>query len=762
MQDAMPADVVGERALGEPPPLAEAKLAPPMLRPETIDRPRLHRGLDADGQPALGLVVAPAGYGKTIAVREWSAGRDAPLAWVTLDVGDNDPVRMWTYVATSVDRIRDGLGRNALRRLRAPGAPIEAAIDDLMNGIAAFGREVVLVLDELETVSDAACLATIDHAVDRRPANLRLVLVARSDPALRTARLRVRGALAELRAGDLAFTSREVRAFLGRRADLELGDPELEMLRERTEGWPAALELAALWLRNQDDPETTVREFRGDHRFVAEFLSHEVLDALDDDVRSFILRASVLGRFTANLCDTVLDRSDSAALLARLERSNLFVSRLEHGGWYRVHPLFGEYAAFRLAEEGEESAASVIHRRAAEWFVSQGLPTDATHHAAAARDLDLVARLLVDYHLALIRGGGAGTLLRWIEALPEEQLLDHPELAASAATAATMLGKRTLERQRFLALADRAAAERPESSGVYAQAIAAMVRAGAVDGRLEVALENGRRAVELSESGADDVLVASLAAHARALYFAGDLDAAWKTALRAVEHPDVERRAPGHAFARSTLALVAADRGHLASARIHADRARAVIGGIGSSRSWLGANALAALGVLRLVEGEPAEAERDLASAERFFRDEVASVHHVWLLLLLARARCRRGRLDAAASSLAAARDEIEELVDPTAVGALLADVAGELADARGRVDRGPVGESPSEAELAVLRLLTSELTTRQIGAELYLSLNTVRSHTRALYRKLGVNARTDAVARAEALGLLVGSDSPG
>lgn len=758
----MPADVVDERVLGEPAPLAEAKLAPPVLRPDTIDRPRLHRALDADGRPALGLVVAPAGYGKTIAVREWSASRDAPLAWVTLDVGDNDPVRLWTYVATAVDRIRDGLGRNALRRLRAPGAPLEAAIDDLMNGIAAFGREVVLVLDELETVSEAACLATIDHAVDRRPGNLRLVLVARSDPALRTARLRVRGVLAELRAADLAFTSREVRAFLGSRADLELGDPELEMVRERTEGWPAALELAALWLRDQDDPETTVREFRGDHRFVAEFLSHEVLDALDDDVRSFILRASVLGRFTASLCDAVLDRSDSAALLARLERSNLFVSRLEHGGWYRVHPLFGEYAAFRLPEEGDESAASVIHRRAAEWFVSEGLPTDATHHAAAAGDLDLVARLLVDYHLVLIRGGGAGTLLRWIETLPEEQLLDHPELAASAATAATMLGKRTLERQRFLALADRAAAERPESSGVYAQAIAAMVRAGAVDGRLEEALENGRRAVELSESGADDVLVASLAAHARALYFAGDLDAAWTTALRAVEHPDVERRAPGHAFARSTLALVAAERGHLGSARVHADRARAVIGGIGTSRSWLGANALTALGVLRLVEGEPAEAERVLASAERFFRDEVATVHHAWLLLLVARARCRRGRLGAAAASLAAARDEIVELVDPTAVDALLADVTGELADARGRADRGQVGESPSEAELAVLRLLASELTTRQIGAELYLSLNTVRSHTRALYRKLGVNARTDAVARAEALGLLVGSDSPG
>ena len=748
-------------AAEEPPPLAEAKLAAPVPRPEVVDRPRIVRALDGREEAALTLVVAPAGYGKTIAVRSWCASRDASLAWVTLDAGDNDPVRLWTYVATSVDRVREGLGRGALHRLRAPGAPVGAAIDELMNGIGAYGHELVVVLDELETVSDAMCLASIDHAVDRLPANARLVVVARSDPALRTARMRVRGALVELRAGDLAFTAREVRAFLGHRIDLRLGDAELEMLRERTEGWPAALELAALWLRDREDPEHTVREFTGDHRFVAEFLSHEVLDALDDDARSFLLYASVLGRFTANLCDTVLDRSDSAAMLSLLERSNLFVARLEHGGWYRVHPLFAEYAAFRLAEDGDPEAAT-IHRRAAEWFVSEGLPADAMRHAAAAGDLDHLARLLVPYQLMLIRGGGAATLLRWVEVLTEEQLLDHPELAAGAAMAATMLGKRTVERHRLLALADRAAAERPERSGVYAQAIAAMVRAGSIDGRLEDALENGRLAVELADAGADEVIVASLAGHARALYFAGDLEGAWATALRAVQHPDAERRAPGHAFARSTLALVAAGRGHLASARLHAEKARAIMGGVGTGRSWLGANALAALGVVRLAEGEPAEAERELASAERFFRDEVATVHHAWLLLLLSRARCRRGRLDAASSSLDAARDEIAELVDPGPLAALLADVTGELADASGRARTGEPGEPPSDAELAVLRLLRSELTTRQIGAELYLSPNTVRSHTRAIYRKLGVNARADAVARAESLGLVACCDSPG
>ena len=297
---------------------------------------------------------------------------------------------------------------------------------------------------------------------------------------------------------------------------------------------------------------------------------------------------------------------------------------------------------------------------------------------------------------------------------------------------------------------------------MYAQAIAAMVRAGSVDGRLEDAVENGRRAVELAEAGADEVLVASLAGYARALYFAGDLEAAWATALRAVEHPDAERRAPEHAFARSTLALVAADRGHLGSARVHAEKARSIMGGVGSGRSWLGRTPCAALGLLRLAEGEPAEAERELASAERFFRDEVATVHHAWLLLLLSSARCRRGRLDAASSSLGAARDEIAELVDPAPLASCW-----------------PTSPASSPTHAAVPRPASSasrrvtpsspccgcwasDLTTRQISAELYLSPNTVRSHTRAIYRKLGVNARADAVARAESLGLVARCGSPG
>ena len=317
-----------------------------------------------------------------------------------------------------------------------------------------------------------------------------------------------------------------------------------------------------------------------------------------------------------------------------------------------------------------------------------------------------------------------------------------------------MVGQ-AVERRRLLHLARRAEAEHPERFTPYVQAVAGMVRAAAVDTDVAEAVREGRRAVAIAEAGADPALVAALGGYARALYLAGDVDAAWAAALRAVEHPDAARRVPGHAFARSTLALVAAERGRVEMARNHAAVARSLVGAVGSSRSWLGANASAAIGLVHAYEGDLVEAERELASAEHFFRDEVTTVHQAWLLLLLARVRCRRGRLGDAEATLQSAREAIRELEDGGRVPWLAADVGRELAEAQSRAAVGELLDPPSPAELAVLRLLDSDLSVRQIGEELFLSANTVRTHTRSIYRKLSVNSRADAVARAGALGLI-------
>jgi LuxR family transcriptional regulator, maltose regulon positive regulatory protein len=736
-------------------PLVEMKLTPPRLPPGIVERPRIMRALDSGVDARLTLVAAPPGFGKTTAVRAWCTRHGAAVAWVSLDGRDNDPDVLWTYVAIAVDRIRPGLGRAALQHLRAGGRSTEGCIDELMTGLAAYRAEIVIVLDDLHAVTDRDCLASIDYALSRLPPGVHVIGIARTDPGLRLSRLRANGSLVELRAGDLAFTAPETRELVAGRGRLpSLDADELELLRERTDGWPAVLVLATLWLRAADDPHRALHDFGVGHQYVASYLSEEVFDALAPDARGFLLHVSVVGRFTAELCDAVLGRTDSAAMLAELDVSTLLVSSLERGGWFHVHALVAQFAGLRLASE-DPGAASRIHRAAAAWCRARGMAAEAVEHAAAAGDHDLMADILSEQQLAVFRRGGARTLLRWIRVLPDDVVLDHPVLAAVAATSAFVVGRGTLDVRRYLELADRAQRERPDRLSAYVLAEAAMVRAATAEGGVHEAVEAGRRAVELGMAGADEALVAALGAHARALYFAGADDAALAAATRAIEHPDIERRPPGHAFARSTLAMVAADRGELARAREHAETARRIVGRVGNSRTWLGANSAVALGMVLTAEGSFPEAERELVYAEGVFDDEVPTVHHAWVVVLLAQVRCRRGHLKAAESGLELARREITVLPDVGRITAMVAELERELRELRMRVDDGELLTTPTAAELAVLRLLPSDLSAREIGAELFVSSNTVRSHMRKIYRKLGVSSRADAVARASALGLI-------
>ena len=293
-------------------PLAESKLLLPRLRTEMVARPRVQEALERD-DVKLTLVAAPPGYGKTVAARTWRESSSGAVAWVTLDAGDNDPARFWTYAATAVDRVRDGLGRAALQRLKSPGGDLESALIELVNGIAMFGVPLTLVLDDFQSITDLDCLDSIDYALERLPPTMRVIVLTRSDPSLNLSRLRASGALAEVRASDLAFTRDEANELLVERGGIALQPHEVEVLRERTDGWPGALYLALLWLRSVENPHDAVREFGGDHRFVADYLNQEILSSLDEESRWFLLRTSVLRHFTAELCDVVFGSSDAAS-----------------------------------------------------------------------------------------------------------------------------------------------------------------------------------------------------------------------------------------------------------------------------------------------------------------------------------------------------------------------------------------------------------------------------------------------------------------
>jgi LuxR family transcriptional regulator, maltose regulon positive regulatory protein len=307
---------------------------------------------------------------------------------------------VWTHLATATERLDHGLGRAALTALGTRGAPIETAVDELMNGLVVYGRPLSIVLDDLHAVSGAASLGSIAHAVERLPANARLLATTRSDPAIGTARLRARRAMSEIRAHELAFTVEETRELLVRER-IPLSPDNVALLAERTEGWPAGLYLAALWLRERPNPNDGVRAFAGTARHVGDYLTDEVLTALAPDIRDFLAHTSVLGRFTPALCDAVLGREDSTALLAELARSNMFLVALDsRGEWYRYHHLFGEVLQLDLKEE----VVRGVRRRAAEWCRAEGLIEDAIEYAAAAGEAELVADLLAESYMSFFWG----------------------------------------------------------------------------------------------------------------------------------------------------------------------------------------------------------------------------------------------------------------------------------------------------------------------------------------------------------------------
>ena len=339
--------------------LVEPKLMLPRIQPGMLRRSHLLEMLDGDGDgaPALTIVDAPVGYGKTTLVRSWCVERSEPVIWMTLDGADDDPVRLWAHLATAVERLGDGLGSRALMGLGTRGVAVETAVDELMNGLVAYGRPVAIVLDDLHAVGSERSLRSIAHAIERLPANARVLAATRSDPPVSFARLRARGALTEIRVRELAFSVDEARELIEREG-IELSDESVELLVERTEGWPAGLYLAALWLRDLEDPDEGVRAFAGSARHVGDYLTTEVLTALPPETRDFLVQTSVLGRFTPELCDAVLGRQDSAGVLSELARSNMFLVALEaRGEWYRYHHLFGELLALELGPRGRGGAA---------------------------------------------------------------------------------------------------------------------------------------------------------------------------------------------------------------------------------------------------------------------------------------------------------------------------------------------------------------------------------------------------------------------
>ncbi len=433
----------GEGAISRQAALLATKLHVPRLQPGFVPRRRLVHALEEGLAWGRMLVCAPAGFGKTALLADWARHGERPVAWLSLEAADNDPARFWRHVFTAVGQARPGVGELARPLLGSldPPSP-EGLVTALINELAGESGddEAVLVLDDYHLIDSPPVHESVLFLVEHLPPGLRLVLASRADPPLPLPRLRARGQLAELRAADLRFTSEEAAALLHEAIGADLPGQAVAALTARTEGWAAGLQLAGLSLRGQPDQAGFVAGFSGSHRYVLDYLTDEVLERQDGQVRGFLLATSVLERLSARLCDAVTGRTDSQAMLEQVEGAGLFLAPLDEvRGWWRYHQLFADLLRARLQQE-QPGRVQALHAAAAAWFEEHDLADDALRHALAAGDSAWAARLVERYFDAAFLPGERITVQRWLAALPDHLVMSRPRLCLARAWMAVVGG----------------------------------------------------------------------------------------------------------------------------------------------------------------------------------------------------------------------------------------------------------------------------------------------------------------------------------
>ncbi len=389
-------------------PLLLTKLQPPPVPADVVPRRALLERLDEGLQRRLILLVAPAGYGKTTLLGQWLQQSELPIAWVALDSGDDEPTRFWRYVIAALDSALPGVGQPALELLlQTPQPPLESVLTTLLNDLSAAPRRIVLVLDDYHQIRDAAIHEGLAFLLEHLPTQLLPVLASRATPPLPLPRLRARGQLVEVRAGELRLTLEESTAFLHSHLGVQLAPDEMKTLHARAEGWVAALQLAALALEGHEAGRVVgiLEEWSGSHPHVQGYLEQEVLQQQPPEVQEFLLQTSILTRLEAPLCDAVTGREGSTAILEQLEQAGLFLIPLdEERRRYRYHPLLADFLRARLRQAQPDLAAE-LHRRASAWFEQRDLLAEAFGHALAAADWERAGRLLQPLVLSKVQSG---------------------------------------------------------------------------------------------------------------------------------------------------------------------------------------------------------------------------------------------------------------------------------------------------------------------------------------------------------------------
>jgi LuxR family maltose regulon positive regulatory protein len=754
--DVEGADQGPAAAGGSPgPELVWSKLRPPSLRPGLIPRAGLVSRLETGLQAKLCLLDAPAGFGKTTLLGQWRmASGGGRVAWVAVDEGDNDPTRFWVYVVEALRTIEPGVGTAALELLHLASSDLHRKVlPSLVNDLQAVGSPLVLVLDDYHQVTNPACHQALGFLLDHLPAGVHMVLSTRADPPLPLAGMRARGELAELRVAELRFTGEEALALLNGSMGLQVAADDVERLAERTEGWVAGLYLAGLSLRGRPDPSAFVASFQGDHRHVADFLTTEVLDCQPEEIRTFLLRTSLLERLSGPLCDAVLETKGSAGRLRELERSNLFLVPLDdHRQWYRYHRLFAQLLRLELSRR-DPGLLPVLHRRAAVWYRRAGSVDDAIGHATAAGEFAEAGALVARHWLGYWRRGRRATVARWLDGLPEQAIMDAPPVAFVAAWIGGFCGASKQETERWLDVVEDATWDGVLPDGISSLTFgAALARAALPYDDVGGSLRAARRALEFAGPEPSPFLWNAPAMLGQALYLSGQPAEARQRLEELVGRVPASAQPYAVVTALAVLSLIAGDQDDPTALAL-ARRAVTIGKRQGLSLQPLGGIVDLALGRALARQGELAEAEAQLGQALELFEIDSMLVYRAFALLLLASVRHGRGDLPGARALVEQARERIERFADPGSLPTLLEQIDQTLASAPRH--RARMAAPLTQRELAVMRLLPTQLSTREIGRELSVSVNTIRSQVQAIYRKFEVTTRAEAVAHARELGLM-------
>jgi LuxR family transcriptional regulator, maltose regulon positive regulatory protein len=736
----------------------ETKFHAPSRRKEWVERRELIQDL-AGTAVKLVLVDAPAGFGKTTLVAQWRASpsEDRPFAWLSLDESDDDPGRLWWHVVQALQRACPDLGGAEFRQ--ATGAPVPdlagTVLPLLVNELAALSAPVILVLDDYHLVKDHSCHDQLAFLLLHLPPSAEIVLITRTDPPLPLARLRAAGEMLEIRARELRFAPAEAASLVRAVTAAELSEPDLNDLVDRTEGWPAGVYLAALSLRDHPAPSAFIRQFTGDNRFIVDFLAEEVLSRQPDETRQFLARTAILNRFCAPLCDAVVGSSNAAQIIEVLERENLFVVPLdETRKWYRYHHLFAQVLRSELARTEPDIMPS-LYNRASAWYRQSGSADEAIRHALAGGDvagsIDLIAQHWYDY----VDSGRAPTFRSWMNSLEDSAIAASPLAAHCAAWAAALTGDRE-SLQRWLPLMAAGEHRGPLPDGMRSMQFSAAVLQGTFgfDG-IRPMREAAVLAVSLEGDRASPWYAMARTAAAFALYLCGALEPAAAHAEEALlGNPAL---AVVRMLAFAVKSLIAIEEGRLAEASELASSAREIVarGDVGLGEAPLSALGYAAAGAVYAAQGRLHEARSELEQALRPRQrwSGISPWPAVEILLRLVPVLLDLGdrsgalaRLDEARQLLAAAPDGAE--AQRTRLEHLDRLLAGQARAAS-------LADPLTERETAVLRLLRGTLSLREIGQELHLSQNTIKTHVQAIYRKLGVSTRPDAVEKGREDGLL-------